>query len=204
MGCNPCSTATRVALALFARDGFHATTVNDFARAEVAPRTVSTYFPSKEGFVFDVYEASISRFGDRLARRSDGETVFDVLLAALIAEEHEDNSPERWSSMRASTRPIRRAFGKSRSPATGTCGRSSGWHTLSLAQLISSGAAGELGIERESLMAQVIGEITVTVLLAVNARAAQSGTTTSKEFESALEFLRAGLETFNPTHRLAR
>jgi AcrR family transcriptional regulator len=190
---------TRFALELFARDGFHATTVNDIARAaEVAPRTVSTYFPSKEGLVFDVYEASIARFADRLARRSDGETVFDVLLAALVGEEQEDNSAR---GVVLDTGADQADLARLREVAIAS--DRDLWalqrlHTLPLAELISNGAAEDLGIERDSLMAQVIGEITVTVLLAVNARAAQSGTATSKEFESAHEFLRAALETVNP------
>ena len=58
------ATIARVALELFARDGFAATTLSAIAEAaDVSPRTVSTYFPSKEGIVFAVYPDAIERLG---------------------------------------------------------------------------------------------------------------------------------------------
>ena len=48
----------RVALDLFARNGYSGTTIAQIAEAaEVSPRTVSTYFPAKEDIVFDINEA---------------------------------------------------------------------------------------------------------------------------------------------------
>src|SRR6478736_9265817 len=82
------ATITRVALELFARDGFAATTVTDIAdAAEVSPRAVSTYFPSKEGIVFGEYRAAIDRLKRVLDERQPGETVVDALRTWLVAEE---------------------------------------------------------------------------------------------------------------------
>ena len=68
------ATITRVALELFARDGFAATTLSAIAdAAEVSPRTVSTYFPSKEGIVFAAYgerSAGWARASPRAGRAS--------------------------------------------------------------------------------------------------------------------------------------
>ena len=58
------ATITRVSLELFARDGFAATTLSAIAEAaEVSPRTVSTYFPSKEGIVFAAYATRSAGWG---------------------------------------------------------------------------------------------------------------------------------------------
>src|SRR6478736_9838343 len=73
------ATITRGALELFARDGFHATTIPAIAEAaDVSPRTVSTYFPSKEGIVFDVYEPSLGRLQAALSTRGADESLVDV------------------------------------------------------------------------------------------------------------------------------
>ena len=90
------ATITRVALELFARDGFAATTVTAIAEAaDVSPRTVSTYFPHKEGIVFSAYEAGIRRLAARLGRRQPGETVLAAVEAWIRAEEHESRATGR-------------------------------------------------------------------------------------------------------------
>ena len=73
---------------LFARDGFAATTIPAIAEAaEVSPRTVSTYFPSKEGIVFDVYQSAIDRFQQRLEARAEDQPTLVVLRSWLQDEE---------------------------------------------------------------------------------------------------------------------
>ena len=70
----------RAAYRLFAERGYDATTVADIAAAaEVAPRTVAMYFPSKQ-------DIALSRFGEAadevtlaLRQREPGETVPQVL-----------------------------------------------------------------------------------------------------------------------------
>ena len=187
------ATITRVALELFARDGFHATTIPAIAEAaDVAPRTVSTYFPSKEGIVFEVYEAAIERFAARLAHRPEGMPVHDVMRewlrergraparsdARLGAPEDDDDAdfarlretaivtdPDLWALQRR--------------------------YMLPMVGLVAHGLADDLGIEPDSLQAQIVGETTVAVLLAVNARAARSGTAAMDEFDAAFDFLRS-------------
>src|SRR3954468_4992719 len=90
------ATITRVALELFARDGFAATTVTDIANAaDVSPRTVSTYFPSKEGIVFGEYRAAIERLGRMLDERQPGETGRDAPRGGVNAQETAQRDPTR-------------------------------------------------------------------------------------------------------------
>ena len=53
--------------------------------------------------------------------------------------------------------------------------------------------ADDLDIEPDSLQAQIVGESTVAVLLAINARAARTGTAAMDEFDVAFDFMRTRL-----------
>ena len=78
-------TIARVALDLFAEHGFHATTIRQIAdAADVAPRTVSGYFPVKEELVFPDHDHVFGGLTERLERRGDGETAVDALRAWLV------------------------------------------------------------------------------------------------------------------------
>lgn len=72
------------ALELFARQGFHATTIPQIAAAaDVSPRTVSGYFPAKEDLAFPDAEERIAELEERLRSRPAGETAADALRAWL-------------------------------------------------------------------------------------------------------------------------
>ena len=189
------ATITRVALELFARDGFHATTIPSIAEAaDVAPRTVSTYFPSKEGIVFDVYEAAIDRFAARLAHRPEGHA--RPRRAARVAGQR-GRAPAGPHARPGATRGDDDAdFARLRETAIVT--DPDLWalqrrYMLPMVGLVAHGLADDLGIEPDSLQAQIVGETTVAVLLAINARAARRGTAAMDEFDAAFDFLRARL-----------
>lgn len=70
-----------VAFALFAADGFERTTIAGIAaRAEVAPRTFFSYFPSKEHVLFADHDESMAAFQEALdVPRATDRTALDVL-----------------------------------------------------------------------------------------------------------------------------
>ena len=75
----------RAALDLFAAHGFQATTIKQIAdAADVAPRTVSGYFPVKEELVFPDHEQVFDGLAARLESREPGETAVDALRGWLI------------------------------------------------------------------------------------------------------------------------
>jgi AcrR family transcriptional regulator len=77
----------RVALELFDSKGFSEATIPEIAeRANVSPRTVSSYFPAKEDLVFSEYPAMFDRLEATLESRSHGETVADALRTWVTAE----------------------------------------------------------------------------------------------------------------------
>jgi len=87
----------RAAFELFAERGYDATTVADIAEAaEVAPRTVSMYFPAKQ-------DIAMSRLGDGVASltaaiqdRRPGETVHEVFGRWLLASQAEPEDRELY------------------------------------------------------------------------------------------------------------
>jgi AcrR family transcriptional regulator len=80
-------TIARTALELFDRHGFQATTIPQIAEAaDVAPRTVSTYFPAKEDLVFADQDESYAQLEQRVRERPAGETAPDALRAWVEAQ----------------------------------------------------------------------------------------------------------------------
>jgi AcrR family transcriptional regulator len=65
----------RAALELFADRGYNATTIADIAAAaEVAPRTVAMYFPSKQDIAMARFSQSVDELTGALRDRSPGES----------------------------------------------------------------------------------------------------------------------------------
>ncbi|MGW0584607.1 TetR/AcrR family transcriptional regulator [Streptomyces sp. NPDC002920] len=77
----------RSAYRLFAERGFDATTIADIAEAaEVSPRTVTLYFPSKLELALARSEAFAERLGTALRERRDGWLTMDALEQWLREE----------------------------------------------------------------------------------------------------------------------
>jgi AcrR family transcriptional regulator len=82
------------ALELFARQGFHDTTIPQIAEAaDVSPRTVSGYFPAKEDLAFPYADVQMAEFERRLEDRAPGETAADTLRAWIPAVVEEGMEP---------------------------------------------------------------------------------------------------------------
>jgi AcrR family transcriptional regulator len=78
-------TIAAVALELFERQGFRATTIAQIAEAaDVSPRTVSSYFPVKEELLFPRRRDAFGRLRERLANRLPGELAADALRAWIV------------------------------------------------------------------------------------------------------------------------
>ena len=76
----------KAALGLCERKGFEATTVNEIAAAaDVSPRTVFGYYPSKEAIFFGNSREILDSLDGRLAARAEGETVAEALREWLLS-----------------------------------------------------------------------------------------------------------------------
>jgi AcrR family transcriptional regulator len=79
----------RAAMRLFAERGYDSTTVAQVAEAaEVSPRTVSLYFPSKLELALSYVAASARRLSEACGNRSADQTTLDV-LAGWLQDERE-------------------------------------------------------------------------------------------------------------------
>jgi AcrR family transcriptional regulator len=84
----------RAALRLFTANGYEATTINDIAAAaEVAPRTVSLYFPAKVDLVLAHVHETAQRATAALAELRAGESLFDA-FTRWLREEDARTDPE--------------------------------------------------------------------------------------------------------------
>jgi AcrR family transcriptional regulator len=78
----------RAAYRLFAERGYDATTVADIAAAaEVAPRTVAMYFPSKQDIALSRFGEAADELTRALRERGPGETVTQVLARWLRTDD---------------------------------------------------------------------------------------------------------------------
>jgi AcrR family transcriptional regulator len=74
------NTIIKVALELFAERGYEQTTIAEIAdAAEVSPRTIFAYFPSKEDIVFCQLPETHERLAQALRERPDGTTALGAL-----------------------------------------------------------------------------------------------------------------------------
>ena len=82
------SAIIRAAFELFAERGYHATTVADIAeRAEVAPRTVAMYFPTKQDIALSRFSSGIASLHEALSGRERGESITAVLGRWLLTSQ---------------------------------------------------------------------------------------------------------------------
>jgi AcrR family transcriptional regulator len=77
-------TIARVALELFAERGYDETTLAEIAEvADVSPRTIFSYFDSKEEILFCEAPPELRRLKDELEQRPDDSTTIDTLRDLL-------------------------------------------------------------------------------------------------------------------------
>jgi|tagenome__1003787_1003787.scaffolds.fasta_scaffold20821230_2 AcrR family transcriptional regulator len=74
------------AFELFAERGYRETTINAIAdRADVAPRTVTVHFPTKEELLFDAEPFTLESLVDALEARQPNESALDALRAWMAS-----------------------------------------------------------------------------------------------------------------------
>jgi AcrR family transcriptional regulator len=102
-------TIIRVALDLFAEQGYEQTTIAEIAdAAEVSPRTIFAYFPSKEDIVFCHLPEAQERLAQALRERPDGETALDVLRDFIVGSVSADGNAVLRKRILASDERLRR------------------------------------------------------------------------------------------------
>ena len=114
----------RAAYRLFAERGYDATTVADIAAAaEVAPRTVAMYFPSKQDIALSRFSQAADELTAALRDRAPGETATQVVAGWLRADERPtDREIKRLSKQMFAANPELNALRNARMAAVITEG----------------------------------------------------------------------------------
>jgi AcrR family transcriptional regulator len=107
-------TIIKVALELFVERGYEETTIAEIAdAAEISPRTIFAYFPSKEDILFYDMPEALERLAQVLRDRPEGATALDALrdfIAGTLspASEEEHNVALRRRTVIAANETLRR------------------------------------------------------------------------------------------------
>src|ERR1700676_1359510 len=102
-------TIINVALELFAERGYEHTTIAEIAdAADVSPRTIFAYFPSKEDILFDDLAALQERLAQALRERPAGATALDALRQFILASLNPDRTRELRRRIVGSDEALRR------------------------------------------------------------------------------------------------
>ncbi|ADB51751.1 acyl-CoA-like ligand-binding transcription factor [Conexibacter woesei] len=164
--------------------GFEAATIPLIAeRADVAPRTVSLYFPSKDDIVLQQVDQDFGRLISTLAS-GEGDLV-TRLREWLFADPPEGEHDDELERMRARAL-IADPYLRSRERLL-----------LEAAEgAIASAVAGDLGETVDGLGPRAFAAATLGVLLTIRAQWAAQGEVerVEQELERGLAFLRAGLD----------
>lgn len=150
------ATIARVALRLFAEQGFDRTTVDDIAaEAGIGRRTLFRYFPSKNELVWGDFDAERRRLRAHLDARPTQEPTMRAIRRAVVATNDfgPDDLPELRLRMRLlTTVPTLQAYSTLRYGE---------WR-----EDIARFAAGRLGGDARSLVPSALGHATLGVTLA--------------------------------------
>ena len=147
-------TIADTALALFYSNGFRQTTIAEIAEAaDVAPRTVSAYFPAKEDLVFPDLEVTSESLAARLRDRQPGETVIGALREWIVT-----SLPE-WEAREPELRVRRRVIDSDE--GLQSYGRRL---TVRATDIVAAAVADELGLTPEDLEPRLAGAATGAVL----------------------------------------
>jgi AcrR family transcriptional regulator len=102
-------TIIKVALELFSEQGYEQTTIAEIAdAAEVAPRTIFAYFPSKEDILFYDSAEIQERLAHALRERPEGTTALDALREFIFGSLTDDSAKALRKRIVASDETLQR------------------------------------------------------------------------------------------------
>ena len=157
---------TSAALELASEVGFeHATVAHIAERANVSPRTVHAWFPSKEDIVVGTSDVRIDQLAAALQTGGEEDTIERIV---------------RWLATVVLADPQLRAHQRGRLAA--------------VEKLIASAIAKETGLSSDALAPRSLAAAIATMLLAMQERFADSRDEDEADIDIALKMLRAALD----------
>jgi AcrR family transcriptional regulator len=180
-------TIVRVALELFAEHGYDETTLAEIAdAADVSPRTIFSYFDSKEEILFCEESSSLEEVKAALEHRPEGATTVDAIRSLLAEMPPPDDDAKLRKQVITST------------PALQLKMRA---RVAELEPVLAASFARDLGSEPDDVRAVLIAASATAAFGAVHDRleAEAAGGEIQREramaiVDEVLEFLRGGLD----------
>jgi AcrR family transcriptional regulator len=181
-------TIIKVGLELFAERGYEQTTIAEIAEAaEVSPRTIFAYFPSKEDILFCDLPEKQERLALALRERPAGATTLDVLREFI----RDSLSPDRNLLLRKRIMASNETLQRNERARFGP-----------FEQLMYEAIAEDLDAEPDDIRPQIVA---AALIAAFSAVAERSHATAPESFspeqamalmDDVMRFLRGGLDAF--------
>jgi AcrR family transcriptional regulator len=174
---------TSAALELASEVGFeHATVAQIAERANVSPRTVHAWFPSKEDIVVGATDVRIDHLAEALRAGGEGDTIDRILrwLESLSASRTEPDELMRLRYRVLLADPQLRALQRSRHEAA--------------EKLIASSIGEETGLSADALGPRALAAAIIAMLLAMEERFIQTRDEDDLDVDIALKMLHAALD----------
>ncbi|MFD8719119.1 TetR/AcrR family transcriptional regulator [Streptomyces sp. NPDC059629] len=176
---------TQAAYRLFAEQGYSGTSIADIAaEAEVSPRTVTLYFPSKQDIALSRFSESVQRLTDAFRARTEGVGALDVLTDWLHDENRQRDPQDELAERMFDANPELQAL-----------------RTARLAEALREGTAAvaeDLGVSPQSVGPRIAAAAAMAVMTVLH-DVRFSDTEWERTLATALDFLKAGIQTLgNP------
>jgi AcrR family transcriptional regulator len=177
-------TIIRVALELFAEQGYERTTIAEIAEAaEISPRTIFAYFPSKEDIVFYDLSELHERLAVALRDRPESATALDVLREFIVASLTPDETHKLRRCVVATDEALQRSKRARFAP---------------LERLLVEAIAEDLRAGPEDIRPQIVAASLIAAFTAVHDPEAELQPYSQEQalavIDDVLSFLRGGLE----------
>jgi AcrR family transcriptional regulator len=183
------------AFELFDERGFDGTTIADIAeRADIAPRTFFSYFPSKDDVVFHDFEGNYAMVGSWLRDRDPGMNAIDALRGGVGRglEEAGKLDPDHLREKRIRGRLIRENDGLA---------AHSQFLRGKFAELLTEAVAEDLGDETTDLRPRMVAAAATATMALIDEIPDEEVEHSAETFESLLAFLRGGLAALQDQDR---
>ena len=177
-------TIVRVAADLFAEHGYEKTTIAEIAEAaEVSPRTIFAYFPSKEDILFCDFPELEERLAQALRERPEGTTALDALREFIVGSLVPDHAAMVRKSIVANDETLQRGERARFAP---------------LEELMVAAIAEDLGAGPDDIRPRIVAAALTAAFTAVHDPAAppqpKSPAEAMAKIDDVMGFLRGGLE----------
>ena len=173
------------AFELFDERGFDGTTINDIAeKADIAPRTFFSYFPSKDDVVFHDFEEQYEMIAGWLREREPGTNAIDALRAGIETSMDGEPDPTDMREKRCRNRLVRENDSLA----------AHGDHLKGrLADVLAEAVAKDLGAQPPELRPRLVGAAFVAAISVLGDTAENEDEHSAETIDNLLAFLRGGL-----------